>query len=55
MPDPKEALQELIDPRLADDYPIDSVLKVSDTDKPSSTTSFPSHVPQTTKRWSVNC
>ncbi|KAJ1290370.1 hypothetical protein BS78_02G237600 [Paspalum vaginatum] len=29
MPDPKEALQELIDPRLGGDYPIDSVLKIA--------------------------
>ncbi|CAL5082283.1 unnamed protein product [Urochloa decumbens] len=29
MPDPQEALQELIDPRLGGDYPIDSVLKIA--------------------------
>jgi len=29
MPNPKEALQELIDPRLGGDYPIDSVVKVA--------------------------
>ncbi|WVZ65510.1 hypothetical protein U9M48_014860 [Paspalum notatum var. saurae] len=29
MPDPKEALQKLIDPRLGGDYPIDSVLKIA--------------------------
>jgi len=40
MPDPKEAIQEVIDPNLGGDYPIDSVLKVSDTGKPSSTISF---------------
>jgi len=28
MPDPKEAIQELIDPNLGGDYPIDSVLKI---------------------------
>lgn len=27
-PDPKEGLRKLIDPRLGEDYPIDSVLKV---------------------------
>lgn len=30
MPNPKEALQEMIDPRLGGDYPIDSAVKVSD-------------------------
>jgi chitin elicitor receptor kinase 1 len=35
MPDPKEALQELIDPSLGGDYPIDSVLKVRDAVKPT--------------------
>lgn len=40
MPDPKESIQELIDPSLGGDYPIDSVLKVSDTGEPSSTISF---------------
>ncbi len=35
MPDPIQALQELIDPRLAGDYPIESVLKVSDAVKPT--------------------
>ncbi|CAN6182916.1 unnamed protein product [Urochloa humidicola] len=29
MPDPQEALQELIDPRLGGDYPIDSVFKIA--------------------------
>ncbi|CAD6218526.1 unnamed protein product [Miscanthus lutarioriparius] len=29
MPNPKEALQELIDPRLGGDYPIDSVVKIA--------------------------
>ncbi|CAM0148772.1 unnamed protein product [Urochloa decumbens] len=29
MPEPQEALQELIDPRLGGDYPIDSVLKIA--------------------------
>jgi hypothetical protein len=38
-----EALQELINPRLAGDYPIDSVMKVSDCPI----------VPQTNKRLSV--
>lgn len=27
-PDPKEGLHKLIDPRLGEDYPMDSVLKV---------------------------
>lgn len=40
MPDPKEALLELIDPRLGGDYPIDSVLKVSDAGKLGSAISF---------------
>jgi hypothetical protein len=35
MPDPKEALQELIDPSLGGDYPIDSVLRVRDAMKPT--------------------
>lgn len=30
-PDPKEGLQRLIDPALGEDYPIDSILKVSKT------------------------
>ncbi|CAO2178781.1 unnamed protein product [Urochloa humidicola] len=33
MPNPKEALQELIDPRLGDDYPIDSVMKIANLAK----------------------
>ena len=39
MPNPKEALQELIDPRLGGDYPIDSVVKVSNAGKLGSTMS----------------
>lgn len=46
MADPKEALQELIDPRLGGDYPIASVLKVSDAGKLGSAISFSSTVAQ---------
>lgn len=28
-PDPKEDLQKLVDPRLGDDYPVESIHKVS--------------------------
>lgn len=33
MPNPTEALEELIDPRLAGDYPVDSVLKMANLAK----------------------
>jgi chitin elicitor receptor kinase 1 len=46
MPNPMEALQEMIDPRLGGDYPIDSAVKVSDAGKLGSTISFCSTVAQ---------
>jgi hypothetical protein len=43
MPNPKEGLQELIDPRLGGDYHINSVVKVSDAGKLGTTISLLSH------------
>jgi hypothetical protein len=55
MPNPKEALQELIDPRLGGDYPIDSVMKVSDAGKLGGpTSSFCSTVARN-KNYVLNC
>ena len=54
MPNHKEALQELMDPRLGGDYPIDSVVKVSATGKLGSTISVCSTVAQN-KHYVLNC
>lgn len=46
MPNPEEALQELIDPSLGGDYPMDSVLKVRDAEinPTTSSCSAPTHI-----------